>query len=45
MYKDYDKNNIYEEEISPLVDELKRICNEEKIPCFMAFGTKMDNGL
>ena len=44
MYKDYDKNNIYEEEISPLVDELKRICNEEKIPCFMAFGTKMDNG-
>lgn len=41
----FNKNEYYETEIEPLVNELRSKCNENKIPFFVAFGTMMKDGL
>lgn len=43
-YATFDKNGVYEQEIAPLITELKRISSENRIPFFAAFGTMMENG-
>lgn len=43
-YATFDKNEVYEREIAPLVMELKRISSENRIPFFVAFGSAMENG-
>lgn len=44
-YDKYDKNQYYEEEIAPLIDLLRKKCNENRIPFFAAFGTMMKDGI
>lgn len=44
MSADFDRNECYEEQLAPIVGEIRRICNENHIPCFLAFGTKMEGG-
>lgn len=44
MKIDFDKNEIYDELLLPTVNEIRRICNENHIPCFLAFGTEMKDG-
>ena len=41
---DYDKNEVYEAEIVPLLDKIRQVCNENHIPCFISFGTKLAGG-
>ena len=38
-----DNTEIYEKEIRPLLQKIKSICNENKIPFFTAFGTKLEH--
>ena len=40
-YNAYDKNLYWKTEIFPLMMEIQQKCNENKIPFFAAFGTKM----
>lgn len=40
MYKD--NTEIYKEQIAEKVQEIRCLCNENKIPYFMTFGVKMD---
>lgn len=42
--KDYNKDVYYETEIVPILELLKSKCNENRIPFFVAFGTKMVEG-
>jgi hypothetical protein len=40
-----DKAMIYKTEIEPEVSKIRKLCNQNEIPCFMAFGTdKQKNG-
>ena len=39
-YSEYDKSEFYEQEIAPLVHEIRCLCNEKKIPYFFSFGVK-----
>ena len=38
----YNKKQIYEKNIAPLVKQVIRQCNDQKIPVFMAFGLAED---
>jgi hypothetical protein len=33
----YNKKEIFEAEIKPIVNNLIKLCNRERIPCFMTF--------
>lgn len=39
----YDKSDIFEMEIEPLLSKIQQICNENKIPYFAAFGVAMNS--
>lgn len=39
-YTEYDKNDIYEAEVLPKIQELLRLCNREQIPLFISAATK-----
>lgn len=44
MYKD--NTEVYKKEIADKVQEIRCLCNENKIPYFMSFGVKMnENGM
>ncbi len=43
MIIEYDKNRYFNEEIIPLLEQLQQKCNENHIPYFAAFGTKLDS--
>lgn len=36
-----DNTSIYKQQIAPLVQEIRCLCNENKIPYFMTFGVKI----
>lgn len=36
-----DNTDFYQKQIAPLVQEIRCLCNENKIPYFMTFGVKM----
>lgn len=41
-----DKIEVYSKEIAPKVQEIRRLCNENKIPYFATFGVALDdNGM
>ena len=39
----FDKEAVHDEKISPLVDQIVKICQEEKIPCVMDFMLKEED--
>lgn len=41
--KNFDKKAIYKTQIEPIIHELKRVCNLEKMPMFVTVAVK-DNG-
>lgn len=42
MTQHFDKAEIYEAQIEPLVKEIEKICYRERIPMFAAFAIKDD---
>lgn len=36
------KNNIYQSQLADKVSEIRKICIQERIPCFMSFAVKDD---
>lgn len=38
-----DKQRVFNSEIKPIIKKVKKLCNENQIPCFMTFGTLIDN--
>ena len=39
----YDNTKIFQQRIEPMLQQIRMICNENKIPYFTAFAIKIDN--
>ena len=39
----YDNTEIFRQRIEPMLQQIRMICNENKIPYFTAFATKIDD--
>lgn len=37
MFENFDKNEIFETQINPMIEKIQDICKEHSIPCLMAF--------